>query len=253
MAEPGNKPSTTREYVESILVTIILALFATGFVVQAFEIPSRSMEPNLLIGDHLLVNKFIYGGRGGSLDRFLPYREVRRGDIIVFKAPHDPNHPHFVKRTIGLPGDRLKIVGGQVFINGKPLSEPYARHSNPGSDPYADNFPPPADSAALYTANITEAWARTMVDYIYNDELVIPPGKYFAMGDNRDSSLDSRYWGFVDRENIMGRPILIYWSLRASESDYSQRGLGRRLINLFRVIIQFPTRTRWSRMFHFVR
>jgi len=253
MAEQERKPSTVREYVDSILVTIILALFATGFVVQAFEIPSRSMEPNLLIGDHLLVNKFIYGGRGGIFDKFLPYRAVRRGDIIVFKAPHEPTHPHFVKRAIGLPGDRLKIVGGQVFINGKALSEPYARHSNPGSDPYGDNFPPSASSPGFFTGNITEGWARTLVHYTYDDELVIPPGKYFAMGDNRDSSLDSRYWGFVDRENIMGRPILIYWSFEANESDYSQRGLGRRLLNLVRIIFEFPARTRWNRMFHFVR
>ncbi len=253
MAEQEHKPSTFREYFESILVTVILALFATGFVVQAFEIPSRSMEPNLLIGDHLLVNKFIYGGRGGVFEKFLPYREVRRGDIIVFKAPHEPTHPHFVKRAIGLPGDRLKIVAGKVFINGKLLPEPYARHSNPGLDPFGDNFPPPAGTPGYFTGNITEAWTRTMVNYTYGDELVIPPGKYFAMGDNRDSSLDSRYWGFVDRENIMGRPILIYWSFKANESDYSQRSLGRRLVNLVKIIFEFPSRTRWNRMFHLVR
>src|ERR1700730_2751793 len=136
------RPATLREYIESLLVTVILALFGTTFVVQAFKIPSQSMEPTLLVGDHLLVNKFIFGGRGHWYDSVLPYREVRRGDIIVFKFPFQ-DHPHYVKRVIGVPGDRIKIVDQQVFLNGSRLNEPYVvRDSAAPYDPFGDNFPP---------------------------------------------------------------------------------------------------------------
>src|SRR6202521_2255214 len=118
------RPATLREYIESLLVTVILALFGTSFVVQSFKIPSQSMEPTLLVGDHLLVNKFIFGGTGAWYEKLLPYRSLERGDIIVFKFPY-ADHQHFVKRVIGLPGDRLKLVDQQVYINGKPLNEPY--------------------------------------------------------------------------------------------------------------------------------
>ena len=135
-------PATVREYIESLLVTVILALFGTTFVVQAFKIPSQSMEPTLLVGDHLLVNKFIFGGRGHWYDRLLPYREIRRGDIIVFKFPFQ-DHPHYVKRVIGIPGDRIKIVDQQVYVNGKRISEPYiVRDPAAPYDPFGDNFPP---------------------------------------------------------------------------------------------------------------
>src|ERR1700741_3649851 len=137
-----SRPATVREYIESLLVTVILALFGTTFVVQAFKIPSQSMEPTLLVGDHLLVNKFIFGGRGNWYDHFLPYREIRRGDIIVFKFPFQ-DQPHYVKRVIGVPGDRIKIVDQQVYVNGKRTIEPYAVH-DPAAPyyPFADNFPP---------------------------------------------------------------------------------------------------------------
>src|SRR6202795_4796857 len=115
------------EYAESLLVTVLLALFGTTFIVQAFKIPSQSMEPTLLVGDHLLVNKFIFEGRGAWYEKILPYRPIRRGDIIVFKFPYD-DHPHYVKRVIGLPGDRLRIVDQQVYINGERLHEPYVGH-----------------------------------------------------------------------------------------------------------------------------
>ena len=135
-------PATLREYIESLLVTVILALFGTTFVVQAFKIPSQSMEPTLLVGDHLLVNKFIFGGRGHWYDGVLPYREVRRGDIIVFKFPFQ-DHPHYVKRVIGVPGDHIKIVDQQVYVNGKRISEPYiVRDPAAPYDPFGDNFPP---------------------------------------------------------------------------------------------------------------
>src|SRR5712692_7516122 len=142
-ASPAEARSATlHEYIESLLVTVILALFGTTFVVQAFKIPSQSMEPTLLVGDHLLVNKFIFGGRGHWYDHVLPYREIRRGDIIVFKFPFQ-DHPHYVKRVIGIPGDHLKIVDQQVYLNGKRLNEPYvARDPAAPYDPFGDNFQP---------------------------------------------------------------------------------------------------------------
>src|SRR5499427_3012992 len=203
--------SSLIDFLESLLVTILLVLFGTTFVVQAFKIPSQSMEPTLLVGDHLLVNKFVFGGRGAWYDKYLPYRPLERGDIIVFKFPYQ-DHPHFVKRVIGLPGDHLKVVDQQVYVNGKPLSEPYVVHDPAsGYDPLNYSFPPTGNQ--LFVSLVQPEWASEIRKYIQGDELVVPPGKYFAMGDNRDHSLDSRYWGFVDREAIMGRPFLIYWSI----------------------------------------
>lgn len=234
------------EYVESLLVTILLALFGTSFVVQSFKIPSQSMEPTLLVGDHLLVNKFIFGGRGHWYDAVLPYRPIRRGDVIVFKFPYQ-DHPHYVKRVIGLPGDHLKIADQQVYINGKPLNEPYVFHDPAsGYDPLNYTFPPPGNQI-LVTRAVAE-WAREIHKYVQGEELVVPPGKYFAMGDNRDQSSDSRYWGFVDRDAIMGRPFLIYWSVDASASDYSDASFAQRIVGVFDTLLHLPARTRWSRM-----
>ena len=129
------------DFFESLLVTILLALFGTTFIVQAFKIPSQSMEPTLLVGDHLLVNKFIFEGRGAWYEKLLPYRPVHRGDIVVFKFPYD-DHVHYVKRVIGVPGDRIRIVNQQVFINGNLLKEPYVVHDPAADDPFGDNFPP---------------------------------------------------------------------------------------------------------------
>src|SRR5437764_1458261 len=152
MAETTFKKSTPREYFESLVITVILALFGTTFIVQAFKIPTPSMEDNLLVGDHLLVNKFAFGARGSFLDRLLPLRDIHRGDIIVFRYPKDLTK-HYVKRAIGLPGDHLKIVDKQVFVNDKPLSEPYKIHkSPPGSyaDPFRDYFPPQPHPNLIY-------------------------------------------------------------------------------------------------------
>lgn len=240
--------ATLQEYLESLLVTVILALFGTSFIVQAFKIPSPSMERTLLVGDHLLVNKFIFGGRGAWYEKVLPYRPVRRGDIIVFRFPFQ-DHPHFVKRVIGTPGDHIKIVDQQVYVNGERLHEPYVVH-DPGAayDPFGENFPPP--SKHLLPSTLQAEWAHEIHDHIVGDELVVPPNKYFAMGDNRDHSLDSRYWGFVDRDAIMGRPVLIYWSVDATSADYSDRSFFGRLWSVLDTIIHLPVRTRWSRMLH---
>jgi len=241
--------TTLREYAESLLVTVILALFGTTFVVQAFKIPSQSMEQTLLIGDHLLVNKFIFGGRGTWYEKFLPYRPIRQGDIIVFKFPYD-DHPHYVKRVIGVPGDRIKILDQRVYVNGKPLVEPYVVH-DPGApyDSYGDNFPP--DSRFLQST-VRREWADQIMNYVRNGELIVPPNRYFAMGDNRERSWDSRYWGFVDRDAIMGRPVLIYWSVDSTSADYSDRTFFGRVVGLVDTLIHLPTRTRWGRMLHTV-
>ncbi|HKN24886.1 MAG TPA: signal peptidase I [Candidatus Acidoferrum sp.] len=243
--------TTVSEYLESLLVTVILALFGTSFVVQAFKIPSQSMERTLLVGDHLLVNKFIFGGRDAWYDKFLPYRELQRGDIIVFKFPYQ-DHPHFVKRVIGLPGEHLKIVDQQVYVDGKPLDEPYAVHDPTSGygDPLNYNFPPVGNQ--MYLSSLQPEWAHDIRKHIQGDELVVPPGKYFAMGDNRDHSLDSRYWGFVDRDAIMGRPFLIYWSIDANTADYGNSTFGQRILGIFDTLIHLPARTRWNRMLHTV-
>ena len=219
-------------------------------MVQAFKIPSPSMEKTLMVGDHLLVNKFIFGGRGEWYDRFLPYRELQRGDIIVFKFPYQ-DHPHFVKRVIGLPGDHLKVVDQQVYINGKPLNEPYVVHDATfGNDPLNYSFPPVGNQ--IYLSPVQPEWAHELHRYVQGDEIVVPPGKYFAMGDNRDHSLDSRYWGFVDRDAIMGRPFLIYWSVEANSSDYGDSSFGQRIVGIFDTLLHLPARTRWARMLHTV-
>src|ERR1700674_3233287 len=244
--------TTISEYLESLLVTVILALFGTSFIVQAFKIPSASMEGTLLIGDHLLVNKFIFGGTGAWYEKLLPYRQLERGDIIVFKYPY-ADHQHFVKRVIGLPGDRLKLVDQQMYVNGKRLNEPYVVHD--AMAPY-DNFnysSPPLKGMLISPQVVPESgWRETLRTYMQGDEIIVPPGKLFAMGDNRDRSSDSRYWGFVDRSAIMGRPFLIYWSVDATSNDYTQTTFIQRLIGVFDTIAHLPARTRWSRMLHTV-
>jgi signal peptidase I len=250
--KPAAKPArrgdeaTFSEYMESLLVTVILALFGTTFIVQAFKIPSASMEGTLLIGDHLLVNKFIFGGRGAWYEKLLPYRPLERGDIIVFKYPY-ADHQHFVKRVIGLPGDRLKVEDQRVYVNGKPLSEPYVVHDpGAGYDPLNYAFPPMGNQ--LYSSPVVLEWAHEIKKYVRGEEIVVPPGKYFAMGDNRDHSLDSRYWGFVDRDAIMGRPFLIYWSVEANSADYGQSSFFQRLKSVIDTLLHLPQRTRWGRM-----
>src|SRR5271154_1383080 len=252
--EHNEEPTTLSEYLESLLVTVLLALFGTSFVVQAFKIPSASMEGTLLIGDHLLVNKFIFGGSGAWYEKVLPYRPLERGDIIVFKYPY-ADHQHFVKRVIGLPGDRLKLVDQQMFVNGKPLNEPYVVHDHDqlaNYDPFNTSFPPRRDQMISQQVVTESGWRETLRTYVQGDEIVVPPGKLFAMGDNRDHSSDSRYWGFVDRSAIMGRPFLIYWSVDATSNDYTQTTFLQRLVGVFDTLAHLPSRTRWSRMLHTV-
>jgi signal peptidase I len=247
-ATHGHRPTSKSwiaEYAESLLVTILLALFGTTFIVQAFKIPSQSMEPTLLVGDHLLVNKFIFEGRGAWYEKILPYRDIRHGDIIVFKFPFD-DHPHYVKRAIGLPGDRIRIINQQVYVNGQRINEPYVVHDPTYEDPFGDNFPP-TDHYFLQVG-LRPEWAAQILSHVKNGELVVPPDKYFAMGDNRDRSWDSRYWGFVDRDAIMGRPMLIYWSVQATPDDYKSRGAYGIVQGIVETLRHLRTRTRWHRM-----
>jgi signal peptidase I len=239
--------ASLHELVESLLVTVLLALFGTTFVVQAFKIPSQSMEPTLLVGDHLLVNKFIFGGSGHWYEALLPYRDVRRGDVIVFKFPFQ-DHPHYVKRVIGMPGDRIRMIDQQVYVNGKKLDEPYAVHdASAPYDPFLFNFPPASSDELL--SNMQPEWSNEIASHVQNGELVVPPGRYFAMGDNRDHSWDSRYWGFVDRDAIMGRPLVIYWSLTTPEDSEQNASPSSSLVD---TLFRWPFRLRFSRMFHTV-
>jgi signal peptidase I len=228
----------------TMLTLVVVTMFLHTFVLQPFFIPSESMERTLLVGDFLLFNKQVYAPPGPLSKWLMPYRPVERGDIVVF---HHTQPPLLVKRVIGLPGDHLKIVDQRVFINGKALNEPYVTHDpNVGYDPLNYNFPP--KGVQLYSSPMVPEWATTFKKYVQDEEIVVPPGKYFAMGDNRDHSADSRYWGFVDRDAIMGRPFLIYWSVDASSADYTPNTFFQRLTGIFETIAHLPTRTRWSRM-----
>src|SRR5271156_4702409 len=197
---------------QSLLGTVVIAVFVITFVVQAFQIPSPSMENTLLVGDYLLVNKLCYGS-GGVGDYFMPYRRVQRGDIVVFHYPVNPVQ-HFVKRVIGVPGDRVRLVNKQVFVNGAPLKEPYAHFTRPANDLFRDSFP-----RLDVTAGETPEWWIQLRKLVEDGQLIVPEGNYFVMGDNRDDSYDSRYWGLVPQDNIIGRPLLIYWSVQGPEGD----------------------------------
>lgn len=223
--------------VQSLMGTIVIAIFVITFIVQAFQIPSESMENTLLVGDYLLVDKLCYGGRAG--DHLMPYQKISRGDVIVFHYPVDPKQ-HFVKRVIGVPGDRLRMVNKTVFINGKPLNEPYVRFMEPPNNLFRDNFPR-TDMPTIY--GMEGKWWLEMHKLVEDGDLIVPQGHYFVMGDNRDDSQDSRYWGFVPRENIIGRPLLIYWSVKTIDQDASTDKTYRfvyALTHLFQ-------NTRWNR------
>jgi signal peptidase I len=194
------------EHLQFALLALTIALFIITFVVQAFRIPSGSMENTLLVGDYLLVDKTRFGA-GGAWKPLLPYRSIQRGDIIVFRYPVDPTQ-HFVKRVIGLPGDHIRLWHSRVYINGRALTEPYVVFKEHFPDEFRDNFP----RGNWINENINVDWATHMCTLVRDGELIVPRGQYFVMGDNRDQSLDSRYWGFVPRENIIGRPLVIYFS-----------------------------------------
>lgn len=254
MAETYKK-SSSRDTFESLIVTVILAVFGTTFVLQAFKIPTVSMENTLLVGDHLLVNKFAFAPHRSAFGHLLAYRTIHRGDIVVFKYPSSDSQSepgeHFVKRVVGVPGDRIRIVHRQVFVNDQPVAEPFVQHSIPADQPYpGDDFPP---SESLYLGSATVSWATEIHNYIRDGQLFVPPSRYFVMGDNREKSWDSRFWGFVPRELISGRPLLIYWSFETSGDEYKHNSLGDRASQISDLILHFFGKTHWRRSLKFVR
>ena len=226
------KKSVAREYLESVVVAVILALFIRTFAVQAFKIPTGSMETNLLIGDHLLVNKVVYSPSLGPLEsRLLPKKPIRRGDVVVFKFPEDPTRD-FIKRVIGLPGEAVEIRDKTVYIDGNPLSEPYVRFLEP---PLRREDP----EYGLRPEGGRGNWGPETV----------PAGKLFVLGDNRDNSRDSRFWGFLPVDQVKGRALIVYWSYEASREEYHRTGV----LDWVRDTLAAFGKTRWSRFFHVIR
>jgi len=245
--KPAKPKETTPEFIASMAIIIVTGLFIITFALQAFEIPSSSMENTLLIGDHVFVDRMMLAPITKWVDKLIPYREPRHGDIFVFISPAQPGL-YVVKRVMGIPGDRIHLQDGVVYRNGERLDEPYVVRKG-DYNAYRDNFPrvPPSEYD-----DVTQAWKGELPSDLQNGDLVVPPGKVFAMGDNRDVSLDSRYWGFVPRENVIGRPMFIYWSFVTPRDEYQRQDLSDRISWVFDIVIHFFDKTRWSRMLHVV-
>lgn len=239
---------TVPEALASLMRTVVVALFLLTFVLQPFLIPSESMEHTLLVGDFLLVNKQIFAPSGSKYgpDRWMmPYRDVERGDIVVF---HHPDPPYLVKRVVGIPGDHIRIEDGRVTVNGATLDEPYAAFEPAAPNPFRDNFP-----AQVYTdPNIDPIWWRQLQGLTQNGELVVPPGEYFMLGDNRNHSKDSRFWGFVPRQAIIARPLVIYFSVRRPSTTDVQQAADDRLGHDRELSARLAAFARWKRIFRVV-
>jgi signal peptidase I len=245
---------TPLEAFSSICGVLAVGLFVLVFIFQNFAIPSSSMVKTLLVGDHVLVDRITLAPPAHWAP-FIHYRNVERGDIIVFYKPTvEPNGEHLflVKRVVGIPGDHIHLQNGVVYRNGIALNETYV--NNPPADPdfsaYRDDFPavPPAEGG-----DVTAEWAEALPGYVHDGNLVVPPGMYFAMGDNRTVSLDSRYWGFVPRGNIVGRPLFVYWSFETPESNEFKTSAADHVGWILHETIHFFDQTRWARTFHPVR
>lgn len=231
----GEKGSTLREYYEALLIAAIFLGFSNTFVVKTFFIPSGSMEETLLIGDHLFVNRYIYGSGSELERRWTPQREVRRGDVVIFRSTEDPEND-LVKRCIGLPGDEIRIVRKELYVNGQRVDDRlYAHHG---------------DAQIYSTRRFLPKNARLRDNF---GPFRVPAGEFFFLGDNRDFSHDSRFWGTVPRHMIKGRAFLVYWSYEGETSDGKWRGWGDKLTQLGKTVAGFPTRTRWPRTFHLIR
>lgn len=254
MAKKENTPEakqreTTVEFLASLAAVLVTGLFIITFILQAFEIPSSSMEDTLLIGDHVFVNREQFAPKTSWMP-VLPYRDIKRGDIVVFLSPAEPGL-YVVKRIIGIPGDRIHLVDGAVYRNGEKLNESYVLHKGPVAyDPYRDNFPavPPSE-----TYNVSPEWQLLMRTHIEGNDIVVPKDSYFGMGDNRDVSLDSRYWGFIPKENVIGRPMFIYWSFNTPADQYRRTDFSERIGFLAHVALHFLDETRWRRTFRIVQ
>jgi len=245
----AKKKETTAEFISSMAVVLVTGLFIITFCMQAFEIPSGSMIKTLLIGDHLFVDRSLLAPKTKWMP-LVPYQQVKRRDIVVFVSPAQPGL-YLVKRVIGIPGDRIHLKDGVVYVNGQAQDEPY-KFEDPAAPqlPYPMNFPslPPDD-----TVTLTQEWHLTLSSHIEGEDLVVPPDSYFAMGDNRERSWDSRFWGFIPKENLIGRPMFIYWSFITPEDQYQKQDMGDRVGFIFHIVIHFFDETRWSRMFRLVR
>ncbi len=249
-AEPAPRPVVYRSLdaprgaLAEWTVTVVLLLFGITTLVQAFVIPTGSMEDTLLIGDHLLVDKLSYAPSGPVSKHLLPYKPIQRGDIIVFRYPINIQET-YVKRIVGLPGDRIRIENKEVYVNGVKRNEPYKYHKTPYTDSYRDNFP------GVPNLPLPKPALEMLEKHVVNGELVVPPDHYFGMGDNRDSSWDCRYWGFIPRENIVGKPLVIYWSYDAPTEQLARSTIS--LDHLLDVMQNFFAKTRWRRTLMLVR
>jgi signal peptidase I len=231
--------------IQTVFTVVIFSIFVITFIVQAFQIPTGSMENTLLVGDFLLVDKLHFAGGPGAI-RLLPYGAIKRGDIVVFYFPVDASQ-FLVKRVIGLPGDHIRLRNKMVYVNGEPLTESYVVHKQWIPNGYRDNFPNQQGSSQ--ELDIDRRWRYELANYVSGGELVVPAEHYFVMGDNREYSLDSRYWGFVPRANIVGRPLVIYLSVKGSEPG---RASGK-LVHSGSTLAHLLELARWDRVFRLVR
>lgn len=234
----AGRRSQPRGFVSEWAMTLVVFLFATTTLVQAYVVPTGSMEGNLRVGDHMLVDRMAYSNPGAWGSRLLPYRDVQRGDIVAFHYPEDVRQT-YVKRVVGLPGDRIRIENKQVVRNGVRLAEPYTQHIDPMLNDYRDNFP------GMPSYGTTPRGRDMLQNHVRNGEVIVPPGMLFMLGDNRDNSEDSRYWGFAPRDYVVGKPLLIYWSYDAPTADLESWSLG----HVVDVMQHFFTKTRWERTF----
>lgn len=240
------KKETLPESIAGIASVLVSGLFIITFVVQAFEIPSGSMENTLLIGDHVFVDRLTPALKASYVGPLLAYHKIRHDDVVVFIHPAE-HGLYVVKRMIGLPGDRIHLHNGVVYRNGQALNEPYLNPNHGSLNPYRDDFPAYPGAG---DPNVLPEWPLVLSEHVKDGELVVPPGYYFGMGDNRANSLDSRYWGFIPQENIIGRPLFVYWSFDTPENASLPGSLTERGQSLVYTIVHFFDKTRWGRMFH---
>ena len=241
---------TTVEFLSSLAGVLVTGLFIITFVLQAFEIPSSSMEDTLLIGDHVFVNREQFAPPTHWMGPLMPYRDVHRNDIVVFLSPEEQGL-FVVKRIMGVPGDHIHLRDGVVYRNGEKLVEPYVQHKQGDYNPYRDNFPavPPSDMYGVRN----DKWTQELPSHLEGGDIVVPPDSYFAMGDNRDVSYDSRYWGFIPRKNVIGRPMFIYWSFITPPMEPGMEDAGSRVGSIVDTILHFFDKTRWSRTLQIIK
>src|ERR1035437_9500975 len=239
---PARSHSGGMNSLQSLATTIVIAVFVIAFIVQAFQIPSPSMEKTLLVGDYLLVDK-VHDAHSTFWRWLMPYRPVQRQDIIVFRYPLDPRQ-HFVKRVVAVPGDRVRLINKHVYVNGGRQDDDYAIFHWALRDPFRDTFP----NGGFYGDRISSKWFLQAQKLMDHNELIVPEGSYFVLGDNRDDSYDSRYWGLVPAENIVGRPLVIYWSMDQSPSNTGEEAASGKLSTLAYSAIQSVKGLRWKRM-----